>query len=596
MSDPQNPAPVARVAALGLVIAAMLVAVVVSSFLATRRELLHLLRAQASALTQTVAAAARSSREAGRITEEQLAARLLDNARLLGELDHEGRLTEPLLDEIVERHGLFRVGVFDADGQLTLGSASGGRPREPRGFGGGRGPRGLGLGRGAGGGPGGGPGWGLGASGGGGGGLLGELLSGERREAASDVHASRWGGSMRLSAGVRRKGGGAIIVNADAHQVEDLQRQVSLDGLLEQIVKDTEEMAYVIYRQGDVRLAYGTLPEDEADLAAPGPQLSSRPVVVGAESLMEFARAIDLPEGPAGLRLGMRLSNLRAAEWRMMAQLALSLLVAASLVGLGVVTLGLRRRYGRLSRRHAQAEEALRRRDRLAAMGELASTVAHEVRNPLNAIAMSARRLRAEFASAASLADAAAEVAERDELLAVLEGETQRINRIVQQFLDFARPPRLDLQPTDLAELLGGLVEAQRSLAESRGVRLELAAPTHAPAEVDAGQLRQALENLVRNAFDASPEGGQVTITLRTSPAEHAIEVCDTGGGIAPEHLPRIFDLYFTTKPDGTGVGLAVSQQVVAGHGGRIDVESTPGAGTRMTVRLPGSRQEVPLG
>jgi signal transduction histidine kinase len=595
MPDRQEPAPVARIAGLGLVIAAMLVAVVVSSFLATRRELLHLLGAQASALTQTVAAAARSSREAGRITEEQLAARLLDNARLLGELDREGRLSEPRLDEIVERHGLFRVGVFDAEGQLTLGSAAGGRPREPRGFGGGRGP-GLGLGRGLGGGRGGGAGWGLGAGGGAGGGLLGELLSGDKTEVVSDVHASRWGGNMRLAAGVRREGGGAIVVNADANQVEDLQRQVSLDGLLEQIVHDTDEMAYVIYRQGSVRLAYGTLPGDEAELAAPGVSLSSRPVVVGSESLMEFAQRIDVPEGPAELRLGMRLSNLRAAERRMMAQLALSLLVAASLVGLGVVTLGLRRRYGRLSRRHAQAEEALRRRDRLAAMGELASTVAHEVRNPLNAIAMSARRLRAEFASAASSADGAAEVAERDELLSVLEGETQRINRIVQQFLDFARPPRLDLQPTDLVELLGGLVEAQRSLAESRGVRLELVAPAQAPARVDAGQLRQALENLVRNATDASPEGGQVTVTLRSSPDEHAIEVRDAGRGIDPEDLPRIFDLYFTTKPDGTGVGLAVSQQVVAGHGGRIDVESEPGAGTRMTVRLPGSRQEAPLG
>jgi len=593
MSERQEPASVARIAALGLVIAAMLVAVVVSSFLATRRELLHLLRAQASALTQTVAAAARSSREAGRITEEQLAARLLDNARLLGELDRQGRLTEPLLDETVERHGLFRVGVFDANGQLTLASATGGRPREPRGFGGGRGP---GPGRGPGGGRGGGAGWGPGAGGGGVGGLLGELLSGDKTEAVSDVHASRWGGNMRLLAGVHRQSGGAIIVNADANQVEDLQRQVSLDGLLERIVHDTDEMAYVIYRQGSVRLAYGTLPGDEADLAAPGASLSSRPVVVGAESLMEFAQAIDVPDGPAGLRLGMRLTNLRAAERRMMVQLALSLLVAASLVGLGVVTLGLHRRYGHLSRRHAQAEEALRRRDRLAAMGELASTVAHEVRNPLNAIAMSARRLRAEFASAPSSADGAAEAAERDELLSVLEGETQRINRIVQQFLDFARPPRLDLQPTDLTELLGGLVEAQRPLAESRGVRLELVAPTQAPARVDAGQLRQALENLVRNATDASPEGGQVTITLRSSPDEHAIEVRDTGRGIDPEQLPRIFDLYFTTKPDGTGVGLAVSQQVVAGHGGRIDVESTPGEGTRMTVRLPGSRQEVALG
>jgi signal transduction histidine kinase len=166
---------------------------------------------------------------------------------------------------------------------------------------------------------------------------------------------------------------------------------------------------------------------------------------------MELSRTVELDQGPALLRLGMRLDDVHAAERRMVAQLTVSLLAAVVLAGLGLVTIGLRRRYGQLSERHEKAEEALRRRDRLAAMGELASTVAHEVRNPLNAIAMSARRLRSEFTTATTREDDAAEreaaereAAERDELLAVLESETQRINRIVQQFLDFARPPKLD--------------------------------------------------------------------------------------------------------------------------------------------------------
>jgi signal transduction histidine kinase len=112
-----------------------------------------------------------------------------------------------------------------------------------------------------------------------------------------------------------------------------------------------------------------------------------------------------------------------------------------------------------------------------------------------------------------------------------------------------------------------------------------------ARALVDAGQLRQALENLIRNALDATPEGGRVEISLQSRGDGHEISVRDSGRGIDAADLPRIFDLYFTTKADGTGIGLPVSQQVVVAHGGRIDVDSAPGAGTRMTVHLPASQE-----
>jgi signal transduction histidine kinase len=106
-------------------------------------------------------------------------------------------------------------------------------------------------------------------------------------------------------------------------------------------------------------------------------------------------------------------------------------------------------------------------------------------------------------------------------------------------------------------------------------------------ADVDPVQLQQALVNIVRNAIEATPEGGRVTLTAQSAADGHRIEVTDTGRGIDPESLPRLFDLYFTTKADGTGVGLAVTQQIVAAHGGTIEVDSHPGKGTRMTVQLP---------
>jgi signal transduction histidine kinase len=267
-------------------------------------------------------------------------------------------------------------------------------------------------------------------------------------------------------------------------------------------------------------------------------------------------------------------------------RLAVSLAAALLLSLLALGTVWLRQAYSALSEKHALAEAALRRRDRLSAMGELASTVAHEVRNPLNAIAMSAQRLRREFL--ASVPDGRAEDrAELAQLLGVVEGETRRINDVVQQFLDYARPPKLAPRETDLAGGVRDVVDAARAMAEARGVSLAFDSTGGGLAFADATQLRHAVENLVRNAIEATPAGGSVTVSVVTGGKGHSIEVRDTGGGIAAEDLPRVFDLYFTTKADGTGVGLAVTQQIVGAHGGTIEVESVPGRGTRMTIRLP---------
>lgn len=131
------------------------------------------------------------------------------------------------------------------------------------------------------------------------------------------------------------------------------------------------------------------------------------------------------------------------------------------------------------------------------------------------------------------------------------------------------------------------MIDAAHPFAASGGVSLDLDVKGVGMAVVDAGQLRQVMDNLLRNAIEAASEGGRVTVAAKSGSKGHAIEVRDTGPGIAPDDLPRIFDLYFTTKPQGTGVGLAVSQQIVSAHGGTIEVNSTPGEGTTMTIRLP---------
>jgi signal transduction histidine kinase len=228
-------------------------------------------------------------------------------------------------------------------------------------------------------------------------------------------------------------------------------------------------------------------------------------------------------------------------------------------------------------------------------MGELASTVAHEVRNPLNAIGMSAQRLRREFLNGGMPAGPHDQEDMR-ELLDVLAGETQRINRIVQQFLEYARPPKLAPRRTSLGELVTGSAGSLRDLAAARGIAMAIDVATAADAVVDPDQLTQALDNLLRNAIEASPDGARVEVRAGSSASTHLIDVEDHGPGIPPDLLPKIFDLYFTTKADGTGVGLAVTHQIVEAHGGTIEVDSVVGRGTRMIVTLPATQEEAARG
>jgi signal transduction histidine kinase len=561
-------------------VAAGLVGLVALDYRATRGELVGLLREQAHALRETVAAAARSNRAASALAAAQLGERLLDQARALAALDAERRLTPAALAAFSERQPPFRAAVFGADGtRADRGAAAPGVTEH-----GGRGPR---AGRGGGAGAGGGQGLGRGpgpAAGPGGGGVLHQLLDEGKAEVVTSAHASRWGGD-RVAAGVRRAGGGAIVVTVDASEIASLEKPASLESLLAEIASGSPAIAYTVFEHSEGRVALGEAPPPPP---AP-PEGAEREVSVLGRPVLEFASLVPLGDGArASLRLGLRLDSARDVGQRMALRFAASLVGAATLVALAFGLAGLRQRYGALSEKHALAEAALRRRDRLAAMGELASTVAHEVRNPLNAASMTAQRLRREFL--ARVPASAPERAELEELLAVMSSETQRIDRIVQQFLEYARPPRLQPEPVELEALVADVAARARPFAETRGVRVVSSGAGAGSALVDPSQLRQALDNLVRNAIEATPSGGSVSLAARREAGGHAIVVSDTGHGIDPAELPRIFDLYFTTKSDGTGVGLAVTQQVVTAHGGTIEVDSKPGAGTTMTVRLPSGK------
>jgi signal transduction histidine kinase len=232
----------------------------------------------------------------------------------------------------------------------------------------------------------------------------------------------------------------------------------------------------------------------------------------------------------------------------------------------------------------ARFQREAAQRERLSSLGRLSTVVAHEIRNPLMIIKAALRGLRRDDVPQTELRAAVADIDE----------EIARLNRIVTEVLDFARPIKFELTPVDLGALCEDAVKA--SAAEPGAVqvalRLDRSIP---PVTTDAERLRLTLVNILTNArlAVAAREGaaalpGAITLTTRRGPAGRVVvQIRDRGPGIAAEDLPRVFDPYFTTRRTGTGLGLAISRNIIEGLGGTIAVSSHGGDGTEVRIELP---------
>ncbi|MBX3271887.1 MAG: hypothetical protein KF729_16585 [Sandaracinaceae bacterium] len=247
---------------------------------------------------------------------------------------------------------------------------------------------------------------------------------------------------------------------------------------------------------------------------------------------------------------------------------------------LGERTDELRRSYSELR----VVQEELVRKEQLAAVGELSAVIAHEVRNPLAIIKNALSSLRRPTLRAS----------DRLVLLAILEEEVDRLNRLVRNLLDYARPVTPQGRPVDLLALARQAAEAARAAHDGEGVVRIVVEPSDAPpVHGDPELLRQAFTNVAANAMQAMPEGG--TLTLRAQLVEHPrravrVELEDSGPGMAEAVLVKAKDPFFTTRPAGTGLGLAIVERVVKNHGGTITLECEPGRGTIAAVTLPCER------
>jgi two-component system sensor histidine kinase HydH len=219
------------------------------------------------------------------------------------------------------------------------------------------------------------------------------------------------------------------------------------------------------------------------------------------------------------------------------------------------------------------------RNQHLASLGSLAAGVAHEIRNPLSSIKGFATYFRDRYR----------DNPEDEKTAGIMIQEVDRLNRVISQLLDYARPMTMQRQEVSIQDIIRHALRMIEAQAREKGITLQSDLPAEIPAAgIDADRMKQVFLNLYLNALGAMEDGGLLSVVLAELPGEHIrIEIRDTGVGIAPEDLGRIFDPYFTTKPSGTGLGLAIVQKIVDAHGGEIQVESTPGQGTTVTILLP---------
>jgi two-component system, NtrC family, sensor histidine kinase HydH len=230
-------------------------------------------------------------------------------------------------------------------------------------------------------------------------------------------------------------------------------------------------------------------------------------------------------------------------------------------------------------------ESQIKQREKLSAMGELASGVAHEIKNPLNSIYMIGQRFRKEFKPEEN-------IREYKSLTDALISEVQRVNKIILQFLDFARPPRLKLTEVSSKILINELRALIGSQAIEKGITFEIIEKNELLLKIDYDQIKQAFLNLFQNSIEATPAAGHLKMIITTNNNKAVFEIEDTGKGIAPENLSKIFNIYFTTKQDGVGLGLSMVQQIISQHNGNLFVESQLGIGTKFIVELPLSSEK----
>jgi len=549
-----------------------------------QQELMRQTEAKGMALVETMETNLRSAILGNSLLEDLISQRLLDNARLIDLLFRSQPVDEKLLQQIAAMNRLQKIEVLDLTGkplELALPAPAQRRMEEmmarmrrfhsDESF---EGPREMMIFM-----------WGR------------RWRRGQEEGSPSPPKIAErkfWEGSVFGVAIGATTFPGIIAVHANADYVLNFRKEIEVQKQIAELGRQAD-IEHVALLDKNFRVVGHTDPSfinqpqnDPFVLQTTSSQEPARRIVERSDGTHHYdiVKAISVSGSNLGfLEIGLSLQPMETAwrrSLRSMVVFGLALL-AVGILGMGAIFYNQQNHLAKI--RFLEAE--ISRQERLSELGNLAATVAHEIRNPLNSVSMGLQRLKAEFSPNQ-------DHEEYTRFLNLMQGEVQRLNSIVEQFLSLARPLTLHPEEISVPDFLHELTTLVAGDVHSSNVELELKVSPGLPTlQADRNYLKQLLLNLILNGVQAMPKGGKLTLEAHRNRDQLQLTVQDRGTGIEPETLKKIFEPYFTTKPNGSGLGLSIARRIAEEHGGTLAVESKLEQGSRFQVLLPLKRIEA---